>query len=459
MKLLRVVCPLVAAVISASFAAALLVSPARAQATAGTGVVTGRVLNQSTGQYLRTASVSIAGTSLATVSEAGGQFVLSGVPAGAVKLIVSYEGLDTAEIALSVAPGQTITRDVDLTSKAYAAGNIIRMGEFVVATEREGNAKAIQEQREAINFKQVMASDAFGDVSEGNIGEFLKLMPGISIDYVEADARSISVGGLDPKYTTVMMDGAPLASAGSSDLGTGRVTELEQLSVASIETIELNRTPTPEVSGSALAGVVNLRSKGAFDRKGRQVRFQTSFAANSLDLTTARTPGPDNKRRYKIQPTATLEFSDVFLGGKLGVLAVTTTRGPSPSRKPSPTLGPSTPIPTTTRPRFRASTASRCATRPSPPSAATTTRASTTRSARTCGSGAASTSTPTRRSSTAATSASLSAATSTTRPASPPRSSTRRSNTRSTARPPRAAPRSATTRAAARPTSTAPPRP
>lgn len=291
------------------------------RAQSATGTITGRVLNEGTGQYLRSAVISVAGTNLSTSSEAGGSFVLTGVPAGAARLSVSYAGLDPAEVSVNVVAGQTVNADVNLTSAAYRPDSgVVQLSKFVVATEREGNAKAIQEQRESLNFKTVMASDAFGDVSEGNIGEFLKLMPGISIDYVEADARSISVGGLDPKYTTVLMDGAPIASAGSSDLGTGRITELEQLSVASIETIELNRTPTPDVSGSALAGVVNLRSKGAFDRKGRSIRFQTSLSANSLDLNSGKTPGPDNKNRYKIQPNATLEFSDVFLEGKLGVL-------------------------------------------------------------------------------------------------------------------------------------------
>lgn len=291
-----------------------------------TGTISGRVLNVGTGQYLRSASVTVVGTNLSTLTEDGGSFTLTGVPAGAAKVAISYTGLDATETVVNVTAGQTVNRDFELTSKDYAAKNIVKLGEFVVATEREGNAKAIQEQREAINFKQVIASDAFGDVSEGNIGEFLKLMPGVSIDYNEADARSISIGGLDPKYTTVLFNGAPVASAGSSDISVGRVTELEQLSVASIETIEMNRTPTPDVSGSALAGVVNLRSKGAFDRKGRQFRFQTVFSANSLDLNSSKTPGPDDKKNYKIQPNLTLEYSDQFLkneSGKprLGILA------------------------------------------------------------------------------------------------------------------------------------------
>ena len=309
-----------------SCAAALCVlvalGPTSARAQAATGTISGRVLNQGTGQYLRSAVVTVVGTNIAANSEAGGTYVLSGVPAGVARIAVTYAGLDPAEITVNVTAGQTLTADVNLTSAAYGKDSgVVRLGEFVVATEREGNAKALQEQREALNFKQVVASDAFGDVSEGNIGEFLKLMPGVSIDYNEADARSISIGGMDPKYTTVLMDGAPVASAGSSDLAVGRVTELEQLSVASIETIELNRTPTPDVSGSALAGVVNLRSKGAFDRKGRQIRVQSSLSANSLQLNSGKTPGPGDKKTYKIQPTATIEYSDVLLGGKLGVLA------------------------------------------------------------------------------------------------------------------------------------------
>lgn len=301
----------------AGVAALVLTVSAWAQSTA-TGSITGRVLNEATGQYLRDAVVTVVGTSITANTEAGGVYNLTGVPAGEVKLAVTYAGLDKTEAAVPVIAGQTAKRDFNLTSGDYK--DVIKLGQFVVATEREGNAKAIQEQREALNFKQVIASDAFGDVSEGNIGEFLKLMPGVSIDYNEADARSISIGGMDPKYTTILFNGAPIAAAGSSDLGTGRVQELEQMSVASIETIELNRTPTPDVSGSALAGVINLRSKGAFDRKGRQFRFQSTLSANSLDLDSKKTPGPDNKNNFKAQPTLFLEYSDVFKE-KLGVLA------------------------------------------------------------------------------------------------------------------------------------------
>lgn len=293
---------------------------ALARGQTGTGTITGRVLNEVTGQYLRAAVVTVAGTQVTAITEPGGLYTLSGVPAGDAKVVVSFLGLDPSETTVRVTAGQTVTHDITMTNKAETGSGVVTLGAYRVVTEREGNYKAIQEQKSALEIKTVISSDAFGDVSEGNVGEFLKLMPGVMMDYVDADVRTVSIGGLDPKYATIMMDGAPVASAGSSNIATGRAFEFEQLSISSIETVELSKTPTPDVAGSALAGVVNLRSKGAFDRKGRLVRWSTSAGINSNQLKLKKTAGPDDDKTYKFQPNLFLEYSDVF-GEKLGVLA------------------------------------------------------------------------------------------------------------------------------------------
>jgi hypothetical protein len=58
----------------------------------------------------------------------------------------------------------------------------LRLAAYTVSGEREGNAKAIMEQRNSMNITNSVASETFGDVSEGNIGEFLKHLPGVEID-------------------------------------------------------------------------------------------------------------------------------------------------------------------------------------------------------------------------------------------------------------------------------------
>lgn len=293
----------------------LAVSSAHAQSQQ-TGSISGRVLNEATGEYLRNAQVSVAGTSISTLAGQGGYFQLTNVPAGEVTLVVTYTGLEPVQKTVTVVSGERIQADIGVGLDQ----EVVHIEEFRVAGAREGNAKAIMAQRVSVNLKKVISADAIGSVSEGNVGEFLKLMPGIAMDYVEADTRAMRVRGLNPKYAMVLFDGMQPANAGSSNVGTGRVFEFEQLSITSVETVELTKAPTPD-QPSSVAGTVNLRSKSAFDRKGRHIGFTTAFSWNSYYATLERDEGWDHEKHYKVQPNVNLEFSDVYLGGKLGVIA------------------------------------------------------------------------------------------------------------------------------------------
>jgi iron complex outermembrane receptor protein len=120
---------------------------------------------------------------------------------------------------VTVPAGGSVVNNVELAlSSARAGEQVVTLGAFVVETEREGQSKMVAEQNQAINIKQVMSADIFGDMSEQNIGEFLKYLPRITIDYVETDTRAASLGGMDPKYGYVTLDGNAQAS-GSSDSG------------------------------------------------------------------------------------------------------------------------------------------------------------------------------------------------------------------------------------------------
>lgn len=59
-------------------------------------------------------------------------------------------------------------------------------GRFVVAGEREGNAAAILQQRNAPNVKNAIATDAFGSLA-GNPADLLDKITGITVDRVGGD--------------------------------------------------------------------------------------------------------------------------------------------------------------------------------------------------------------------------------------------------------------------------------
>ena len=304
--------------LSCLFALACLV-PLHAQSA--TGRIVGRIFNPATQEYVRNAEIAVEGTDLVAFSADDGSYVLSNVPAGSVTMSVTYTGYDRATATLNVTPGQAATRDFELKGSTFGPGarpapgaaEIVKLGQFVVSTEREGNAKAIMDQRAALNMKSVVASDNFGDITGGNIGEFVKYLPGVVMDYVDADARSIRISGLDPKYAGVSVDGMRMASAASATFsGATRQFEFEQSSITSIEAIEINKTLTASMDADAPAGTMNMRSKNAFDRKGREITASANLTASEYELAWKRSPSPGDGEHRKIRPGFVFTYADSF---------------------------------------------------------------------------------------------------------------------------------------------------
>ena len=228
----------------------------------GTGAISGRVFDPATGEYIRNAEVRVQGTQLSALTEEGGFYRIANAPTGDVTITVNYTGYEAASATLSVAAGQTATKDFELKGLASTrrTDDVIQLGQFVVATEREGNAKAIMEQKGAMNVKTVVAADSFGDIAEGNIGEFLKFMPGITLDYVETDTRAARMGGLEARYGAVTLDGGGMANTSTGTFGdNSRQFEFEAISINNIEAIEVNKTLSADMSADAPAGTIESK--------------------------------------------------------------------------------------------------------------------------------------------------------------------------------------------------------
>ncbi|MEO6244522.1 MAG: TonB-dependent receptor [Opitutaceae bacterium] len=308
----------------ALFAVVLTLLPLHAQTTA-TGTITGRVFNPSTGEYLRNARVTAVESKQTAISGDGGEFSISAAPAGKATLTVDYTGYRAASATLSVPAGGSVYHEFKLVSTLQntAADGTVKLDAFTVSTEREGSAKAIMDQRRNMNITNTVASDTFGDNAEGNVGEFLKHLPGVELDLFYGEVRTVRLGGLGSEYTSVTMDGIALASVDANNSGSGaaRSFTMEMASLNSMESIEVSKTISADMDANAPAGTINLRTKRAFDRAGRRVAWQTNLVAHSEAFTFNRSLGPDEDRRsYKLRPGGILEYSDVFLNKRLGLV-------------------------------------------------------------------------------------------------------------------------------------------
>ncbi len=281
--------------------------------SASTGSLSGTVVNESTQKVLERAAVSIEGTNFYTQSAADGSFRLNNIPAGTYTVRAHYTDLEPASAAITITAGETTVVHLALRSE-----EIVNLGEFRVAAEREGNAYAVHQQKNAESQRTVVSADAFGVISDANPGEFLKLMPGLQMDYTGVEPRTVSIRGLEANANLIMINGNQAAAASSSS--TNRAFEFDQITIDNIESMEVFKAPVPWMPANATGGIVNMITRSAFLQKGRRINATVNLTANSDSLSLGRSSGPNEKAERKIHPGGSFTYSDTLLGGRLGVV-------------------------------------------------------------------------------------------------------------------------------------------
>lgn len=301
-------------------------STARERAQGGTGAISGQIIDPATGEYMRNATVRAVGADgerRTAVSGDRGEYRLTDLPAGSTEVSVSFTGYPDQIATVNVTPDQTAKLDFQLAHVADAGA--INLGEIVVTSVRDGDARAIMSQRQSMNITNSLSSESFGDVSEGNPGEFIKFMPGVDTDSTgDGTVRNVNLRGMPPAYTSITLNGVSLAAA---DANTGaessRTFSFEQMSLSAIDSIEISKTISADVDANAPAGTINIRTKRAFDRRGRRLFGEISGTTHSNMWDDAERTGPANGGYgdTRFLPNARFEYSDVFFGRRLGVVA------------------------------------------------------------------------------------------------------------------------------------------
>jgi iron complex outermembrane receptor protein len=270
--------------------------------------IEGRVYNVSTGEYLDKARLTVVGTSLEVFSGPAGEFRLSPVPAGDVAVRIFYTGTAPLTETVSVAAGETVQRDFNLRPIKEGGvldkdgKEVVKLDTFTVTTasEMDGAAVAINEQRFAPNVTNVVAANEFGISADGSVAEFMKYLPGISINYVGGTANTISIDGAPANNVPITVGGFDLASTSSAS--TSRSVELLQLSIKNLSRLELLQSPTPESPGAALAGSINLVPTSAADYKHAVLDVSAFIIMRDNYRDFKKTPSPFRDKTYKVQP-------------------------------------------------------------------------------------------------------------------------------------------------------------
>jgi len=240
---------------------------------ANSAIVQGRVADAVNNSALSGATVKVKGTTLGVAADVNGFFQLY-LPAGAAVLQVGYLGYADTSIGIVTTAGATTVTNVTLRSTASQLNNVNITG-FL-----QGQAKALNQQKNADNIRNVVSADQIGRFPDPNAAEALQRIPGVNIERDQGEGRYVLVRGLAPQFTNINVNGEQIPSP-EADV---RYVALDAIPTDQLASIEVSKSLTPDMDGDAVGGSVNLVTRQA---QSRNLHINGSLAGGYNNLMKA----------------------------------------------------------------------------------------------------------------------------------------------------------------------------
>ena len=183
-----------------------------------------------------------------TVSDFNGFYKFIDLESGNLEISVSYIGFEGASINIKIEDNETITQDFTLEPSAT------ELAEIIISGYSSGIVKGLNQQKSDLNVTNVISSDQVGKFPDANVGDVLKRVSGVSMQGDQGEARNIVIRGFAAGLNSVTLNGDRVPSAE----GDNRNVQLDLIPSEMIQTIEVNKSMTPDMEADAIGGSVNL---------------------------------------------------------------------------------------------------------------------------------------------------------------------------------------------------------
>ena len=144
----------------------------------------------------------------------------------------------------------------------------------------------VQERRNATAAKIVIGRDEIDRFGDSTLGDVLKRLPGVTLQGRPGRGGAIAMRGLGNGYTQILLDGERVPPGFS----------LDSLTPDQIERIEILRAPTAETGARAIAGTINIVTRGGYSKRVNDVRvtagYENGSVQPSVSWTRNLTAGP-----------------------------------------------------------------------------------------------------------------------------------------------------------------------
>ncbi|MEO7578422.1 MAG: TonB-dependent receptor plug domain-containing protein, partial [Massilia sp.] len=152
----------------------------------------------------------------------------------------------------------------------------------VVTGIRSSLALSANEKRDNIGLSDTVFQEDMGKFPEPNIADALSRIPGVTVTRasIDGEGMNISIRGMGPAFTRVLLNSAPMASASAGSWGgvisANREVDMDFLPSELFRSASVYKSQQASLMEGGIAGTVNMRSVRPFDKSGFRSAFTLS---------------------------------------------------------------------------------------------------------------------------------------------------------------------------------------
>lgn len=222
------------------------------------GTLKGKVLNADEGNKgLKNARVAIGGTTKGTIIKSDdGSFTITGITAGSYKVKVTYTGMETKEVDVTIVADQTSTIDVVMSSKSFKTEELI-----ITGSKTKKNATDIGQITN-------MGQDELRNTPRSSLAAVIATAAGVS-----NQGTGFSIRGSQSSETQIRVDGMEVSNQFTGGFGQAGSAYTPMVSTYGVEQVQVLKGGFSAEYGEAQAGYVN-----SVGRVGRTDKYSSYFA-------------------------------------------------------------------------------------------------------------------------------------------------------------------------------------
>ena len=198
---------------------------------------------------------------------------------------------------------------------AFAEEDDEQLIEEIVVTGIRGSLRqALDMKRDADNVMDALVAEDIGKFPDQNLAESLQRVSGVAIDRMRGEGAQVSIRGLGPQFTRVLVNGRGALSGGTQAFAGGvgdhsqqRTFRFESMQAELVQAVEVYKSAQANVLEGGMGGTLNIRTRRPFDNGGRRILAGNAFVTDD-DLAE------DNGYRFAGV------YSDSFADNTLGFL-------------------------------------------------------------------------------------------------------------------------------------------